>query len=73
MRGRAAQAGDDATISLAVRLLLRKYDKVLGSPLSRGGIQPMARFPHVVEVPIDEITGVVSGGGLGMRTRPGRL
>ena len=71
--GRAAEAGDDATISLAVRLLLRKYDTTIGSLLNRGRIQPMASLPHVVEVPIDEITGMVSGGGLGMRTRPGRL
>jgi len=33
----------------------------------------MARFPHVVQVPIDEITGMTSGGGFAMRTRPGRL
>ena len=45
----------------------------IAEPLSRGGSQPMASFPHVVEVAIDEITGVVSGGGFAMRTRPGRL
>ena len=73
VRGRAADASDDATISLTVQLLFQKYDKVLGSSLSRGGIQPMASFPHVVEVPIDEITGMISGGGFAMRTRPGRL
>jgi nitroimidazol reductase NimA-like FMN-containing flavoprotein (pyridoxamine 5'-phosphate oxidase superfamily) len=71
--GRAAEVDDDATITLTVQLLLRKYDNVLGSPLSRGGIQPMASFPHVVEVPIDEISGMNSGGGFAMRTRPGRL
>ena len=73
VRGRAAEAGDDATISLTVQLLYQKYGTVLGSPLSRGEIQPMASFPHVVKVPIDEITGMTSGGGFAMRTRPGRL
>ena len=73
VRGRAAEVDDDATILLTVQLLLRKYGTVLGSPLSRGEIQPMASFPHVVQVPIDEITGMTSGGGFAMRTRPGRL
>jgi nitroimidazol reductase NimA-like FMN-containing flavoprotein (pyridoxamine 5'-phosphate oxidase superfamily) len=73
VRGRAAEAADDATISLTVQLLLRKYGTVLGSPLSRGGIQPMASFPHVVQISIDEITGMTSGGGFAMRTRPGPL
>ena len=71
--GRAAEARDDATISLTVQLLFQKYGTVLGSPLSRGEIQPMASFPHVMQVPIDEITGMTSGGGFAMRTRPGRL
>ena len=70
--GKATEA-DDVTISLAVQLLLRKYDNVLGSSLSMGGIQPMASFPHVVEVAIDEISGMSSGRGFTMRTRPGRL
>ena len=73
VRGKAAEADDDATISLTVRLLFQKYGTVLGSPLSRGDFQPMASFPHVVQVPIDEITGMTSGGGFAMRTRPGRL
>ena len=64
VNGKAAEADDDATISLTVQFLLRKC---------RGGFQPMASFPHVVEVPIDEITGMTSGGGFAMRTRPGRL
>ena len=63
VRGRAAEA-DDATITLTVQLLLRKYGTVLGPLLSR---------VHVVEVTIDEITGMISGGGFAMRTRPGRL
>ncbi len=73
VRGRAAEAGDDATITLTVQLLYQKYGTVLGSPLSRGEIQPMASFPHVVQVTIDEITGMTSGGGFAIRTRPGRL
>ena len=73
VNGKAAEVDDDATISLTVRLLFQKYGTVLGSPLSRGGFQPMASFPHVVQVPIDEITGMTSGGGFAMRTRPGRL
>ena len=73
VNGKAAEADDDATISLTVRLLFQKYRTVLGSPMSRGGFQPMASFPHVVQAPIDEITGMTSGGGFAMRTRPGRL
>ena len=73
VNGKAAEADDDATISLTVRLLFQKYGTVLGSPLSRGDFQPMASFPHVVQVPIDEITGMTSGEGFAMRTRPGRL
>ena len=73
VRGRAAEVDDDATITLTVQLLFQKYGTVLGSPLSRSGIQPMASFPHVVQVPIGEITGMTSGGGFAMRTRPGRL
>ena len=73
VRGRAAEVDDDATITLTVQLLLRKYGTVLGSPLSRGGLQPMASFPHVVQVAIDEISGMTSGKGFNMRTRPGRL
>jgi nitroimidazol reductase NimA-like FMN-containing flavoprotein (pyridoxamine 5'-phosphate oxidase superfamily) len=73
VKGTASEVHDDETISTAVQLLLNKYESVLGTPLGRGGIQPMATFPHVVAVSIDEITGMSSGGGLTMRTRPGRL
>jgi hypothetical protein len=54
-------------------MLLEKYAAVLGSPLGTGGLQPMASFPHVLEVSIDEITGMTSGRGFSFRTRPGRL
>ena len=73
VKGVAAEVHDDETISTAVQLLLNKYQAVLGTPLGRGGIQPMATFPHVVAVSIEEITGMSSGGGLSMKTRPGRL
>jgi len=71
--GKAAERSDDETTSRAVELLLEKYEAVLGSPLGHGGLQPMASFPHVIEVPIDEITGMTSGQGFSFRTRPGRL
>ena len=73
IKGTARPVSDDETIALTVQLLLRKYESVLGSPLARGGIQPLASFPHVVEVSIDEITGMTSGGFSAVRTRPGRL
>jgi nitroimidazol reductase NimA-like FMN-containing flavoprotein (pyridoxamine 5'-phosphate oxidase superfamily) len=71
--GRAAERSDDETTARAVELLLEKYEAVLGSPLGHGGLQPMASFPHVIEVPIEEITGMTSGQGFSFRTRPGRL
>jgi nitroimidazol reductase NimA-like FMN-containing flavoprotein (pyridoxamine 5'-phosphate oxidase superfamily) len=73
IRGTAVERTDDATASLAVEMLLEKYATVLGSPLGTGGLQPMASFPHVLEVSIDEITGMTSGRGFSFRTRPGRL
>jgi nitroimidazol reductase NimA-like FMN-containing flavoprotein (pyridoxamine 5'-phosphate oxidase superfamily) len=73
VEGHAAERTDAETTTRAVELLLEKYEKVLGSPLSRGGFQAMATFPHVVEVAIDEISGMASGRGLSFPTRPGRL
>ena len=73
VRGTAVERTDEATTSLAVEMLLEKYATVLGSPLGTGGLQPMASFPHVLEVSIDEITGMTSGRGFSFRTRPGRL
>jgi nitroimidazol reductase NimA-like FMN-containing flavoprotein (pyridoxamine 5'-phosphate oxidase superfamily) len=71
--GRAAERTDDETTSRAVQLLLEKYQSAVGSPLGHGGMQPMATFPHVVEVPIESISGMCSGRGFAYRTRPGRL
>jgi len=73
VRGKAVERTDDAVTSRTVNLLMDKYRAVLGSPLGHGGLQPMATFPHVVEVPIEEISGMVSGRGFSYRTRPGRL
>ena len=73
VRGKAVEKTDEQTTSRAVQLLMEKYAAVLGSPLSHGGIQPLATFPHVVEVPIEEISGMASGRGFSYRTRPGRL
>ena len=73
VRGTAVERDDDETASRAVELLLDKYQAVLGSPLGHGGLQPMASFPHVIEVAIEEITGMTSGAGFSYRTRPGRL
>jgi nitroimidazol reductase NimA-like FMN-containing flavoprotein (pyridoxamine 5'-phosphate oxidase superfamily) len=73
VEGNAVERTDAETTTRAVELLLEKYEKVLGSPLSRSGFQAMATFPHVVEVAIDEISGMASGRGLSFPTRPGRL
>jgi nitroimidazol reductase NimA-like FMN-containing flavoprotein (pyridoxamine 5'-phosphate oxidase superfamily) len=73
VRGRAKERTDDETTTRTIELLLEKYQSVVGSPLGHGGLQPMATFPHVVEVPIDEISGMTSGRGFSYRTRPGRL
>lgn len=73
VQGRATERIDPATTDRTVEMLFDKYDTVLGSPLNRDVFQAMATFPHVVEVSIDQITGMVSGRGFSIRTRPGRL
>lgn len=73
VRGEASVADDDATIQTTLSGLYEKYRKVLGSPLSRGGMQPISSFPHVVAVEMTEISGMSSSGPFSMRTRPGRL
>ena len=73
VRGKAIERTDEITTSRAVELLMDKYRAALGSPLGHGGLQPMATFPHVIEVPIEEISGMVSGRAFSYRTRPGRL
>lgn len=71
--GTAAENADPDVGERAVTLLLEKYAKQLGSPLGIGGLQPLASMPHVVEVVIDEVSGMTSGSGFAPRTRPGRL
>jgi len=73
VKGTARETDDDVTLSLTVEKFYEKYREILGSPLGTGGIQPLSTFPHVVAVEIEEISGMVSSGGFGMRTRPGRL
>lgn len=72
-KGTATVANDDETVQTALAGLFEKYRKVLGSPLSRGGMQPISSFPHVVSIEISELTGMSSSGPFSMRTRPGRL
>lgn len=71
--GTARFADDDASRQLVLGKLFEKYRDVLGSPLSRGGPQPMASLPHVVVVDIEDISGMSSSGLFSIRTRPGRL
>ena len=73
VRGKTQERTDEATASHTIDLLFEKYADALGSPLSHGGLQPMAAFPHVIEVPIENMTGMTSGRGFSYRTRPGRL
>ncbi len=73
VNGNAAETIDPIVGERAVTLLLEKYAKQLGSPLEVGGLQPLASMPHVIEVVVDEVSGMTSGSGFAPRTRPGRL
>lgn len=74
VKGEATEVEDQDVQSLTTSLLFRKYGDVLGSPLSRGGgMQPIQGLPHVIQVTIDEVSGMSSGSGWSTRTRPGRL
>jgi nitroimidazol reductase NimA-like FMN-containing flavoprotein (pyridoxamine 5'-phosphate oxidase superfamily) len=73
VNGTAVEVGDSRIGQLAITKLYQKYADALGDPLSRGGLQPLQGLPHVIEVVIDEITGMSSGTGFSPRTRPGRL
>jgi nitroimidazol reductase NimA-like FMN-containing flavoprotein (pyridoxamine 5'-phosphate oxidase superfamily) len=73
IRGTAVERSDQATAELTIAMLLEKYAAQIGSLFGRSGLQPMASLPHVVEVMIDEISGMSSGTGFTPRTRPGRL
>ena len=71
--GTAAEVQNGQNGVLTVAKLYEKYADALGDPLSRGGLQPLSGLPHVIEVTIEEITGMSSGKGFAVRTRPGRL
>lgn len=73
VRGTASLVEDASTRESTVALLFSKYAKVMGSPLSGGGATPPGGSPHVIEVPIEEMTGMTSSGGFSVRTKPGRL
>lgn len=73
VRGKASEIGDTPLRTEVVSELLGKYREALGSPLGRGGLQPLTGLPHVVVIEIEEITGMASGSGFSRQTRPGRL
>lgn len=73
VKGTAKVETEDVIIQATLTGLFDKYRQILGTPLGRGGIQPIASFPHVIAVEIVEITGMCSSGPFSMRTRPGRL
>lgn len=72
--GEASEVVDDEVRAKTTSLLFNKYADVLGSPLSHGGgMQPLQGFPHVIQVVIEEISGMTAGSAWSARTRPGRL
>lgn len=73
VKGRASVTDDPDTARVTVEKLLEKYLAALGSPFSRGEMQPLAAFPHIVAVEIEQISGMASSGAFSTRTRPGRL
>lgn len=73
VRGVAKETEEEGLKTDVISGLFKKYDKVIGSPLARGGMQPLEGLPHVLVVEMIEVTGMVSGRGWSRRTRPGRL
>jgi nitroimidazol reductase NimA-like FMN-containing flavoprotein (pyridoxamine 5'-phosphate oxidase superfamily) len=73
VRGTAKVVDDPDTSQKVVALLYRKYEKVMGSPLSCGGRMPLGGIPYIVAVHIEEVTGMSSGRGISVRTKPGRM
>jgi nitroimidazol reductase NimA-like FMN-containing flavoprotein (pyridoxamine 5'-phosphate oxidase superfamily) len=72
--GTASEVIDEKAKAETTSLLFRKYGEILGSPLSHGpGMRPLPGLPHVIEVSIEEMTGMSSGRGFSVRTKPGRL
>jgi len=73
-RGTARFVDGDDVRQKTIAQLFSKYEKVMGSPMSAGGgLMPLGGHPYVIEVPIDEISGMTSNGGFRIRTKPGRL
>lgn len=72
-KGKAEEITDEATMTETVSLLLSKYESALGSVFGHGGREPWSQVPHVIQVVIEEMSGLSSGRGLSPRTRPGRL
>lgn len=74
VEGQARLVEDDQSRQETIALLFAKYEKVIGSPLSGGGgLLPLGGHPYVIEVPIDRVTGMTSGRGMRVRTKPGRM
>lgn len=74
VRGTASEVIDEGAQAETISLLFRKYGEILGSPLGHGpGMRPLPDAPHVIEVTIEEMTGMSSGRGFSVRTKPGRL
>lgn len=73
VRGTARLVDDPVVNQDTVRMLYEKYSHLMGSPLSGTGMMPLGGYPHVIEVPMGEVTGMTSGGGLSVRTKPGRM
>ena len=74
VHGTARFVDSDATTQKTIAQLFAKYEKVMGSPMSAGGgLMPLGGQPYVIEVPIEEISGMSSNGGFRIRTKPGRL
>ena len=72
--GTAQFVDDPSTRQVTIAQLFSKYEKVMGSPLSAGGgLMPLGGQPYVIEVSIEEISGMSSDGGFRVRTKPGRL
>lgn len=74
VRGTAETVDDQAVREKTVSSLFHKYEKVMGSPLSRPGRPQLdASRAQVVRVSIEDATGMTSGKGFAARTKPGRL
>jgi nitroimidazol reductase NimA-like FMN-containing flavoprotein (pyridoxamine 5'-phosphate oxidase superfamily) len=71
--GKAQRIDDDTTAQEVISGLLSKYARVIGSPLSHGGVSPIAGGEEIVGVELTEFHGRSSGTWFSTTTRPGRL